>query len=67
MDIKLWKYYIRKQTNARPESKVRCVGVYPNGYTFQFENKEVLFVNPEHRLEMSLYQNLPKPVILENK
>ena len=67
MQMKLWKYYIRKKTNARPECKVRCVGVYPNAYVIQFEDKNVVFVNKYHRGEMSLYENLPRPINLENK
>ncbi len=67
MKFKLWGYYLRKGTNNHPESKVRCVGSYENAYVFQFENKQVLFVNKESPGEMGLYSNLPKPISLENK
>lgn len=67
MEMKLWKYYIRQRTNARDECRVRCVGAYPNAYIIQLPDKTVLFVNKEHRGDMSLYSQIPRPVTLENK
>lgn len=67
IEMKLWKYYIRQRTNARDECIVRCVGAYPNAYVLQFENKSVVFVNREHRGEMSLYSKMPRKKNLENK
>ncbi len=67
MELKLWKYYIRKATNAMPEMKVRCVGVHPNCYIIQFPNKHVVMVNKNHEPSLILYSNLPKPKVLENK
>lgn len=61
--MKLWKYYTRRKTNKEPEMRVRCVGVFKNGYVVQRPSGDVWFV-PKNTVGLAPY--LPE-FSLENK
>lgn len=56
--MKLWKYYQRIKTLQKPACIVRCVGVYPNAYVVQFEDKTIEFVSKNHESCRRLYTSI---------
>ena len=61
--MKLWSYYLRRETNKEPEMLVRCVGVFKDAYVISKPNGGTLYI-PKNEYALEPYG---LPLILENK